>query len=182
MGWLVVAFGDAEDADGGGGGGGAAEGPAVLGGGADGGGGGCRLSVRPSSGRPTSVRLGALASCQASSSRDLQSPEMKRLRRCLIWLLEMLPSGKWRKVVTGSMCISLYCSRSLLLALRQVRMAVLRAPRQLDGTLGAIRWLRKKKAVKSAARTSDLSWSVGMAVAERTAGVCSKGGWPARRG
>jgi hypothetical protein len=63
-----------------------------------------------------------------------------------------------------------------------VRMAVLRAPRQLDGTLGAIRWLRKKKAVKSAARTSDLSWSVGMAVAERTAGVCSKGGWPARRG
>ena len=182
MGWLVVAF---EDADGGGGGGGA-EGPAVLGGGADGGGGVVSLSVRPRparpSVRPSSVRLGALASCQASSSRDLQSPEMKRLRRCLIWLLEMLPSGRWRKVVTGSMCISLYCSRSLLLALRQVRMAVLRAPRQLDGTLGAIRWLRKKKAVKSAARTSDLSWSVGMAVAERTAGVCGKGWWPARRG
>lgn len=140
------------------------------------------LSARPPPPFSAAVRLGALASCQASSSRDLQSPEMKRLRRCLIWLFEMLPSGRWRKVVTGSMCISLYCSKSLLLALRQVRIAVLRAPRQLDGTLGAIRWLRKKNAVKSAAKTSDLSWSVGMAVAERTAGVCGKGGWPARRG
>jgi hypothetical protein len=64
---------------------------------------------------------------------------MKRLRRCLIWLLEMLPSGKWRRVVTGRMCNSLYCRRSLLLALRQVRTAVLRAPRQLVGTFGAIR-------------------------------------------
>jgi hypothetical protein len=74
------------------------------------------------------------------------------------------------------MCSSLYCNRSLLLALRQVRMAVLKTPRQLIGTLGAIRWLRKKKVVRSAAKTSDLSWSEGKAVAERTAEVCGRGG------